>query len=49
MVPAGNDEVVVIVRDFTDRTRLEDELSRRLETLQREQEFTRDGRQRGAA
>lgn len=41
MVPSGNDEMVVIVRDFTDRTRLEEELSRRLETVQREQAFTR--------
>ena len=41
IVPAGNDEMMVIVRDFTERTQLEDELSRRLETLQREQAFTR--------
>jgi PAS domain S-box-containing protein len=41
MVPAGNDEVLVIVRDFTERTRLEAELADRLETVQREQEFTR--------
>ena len=33
--------MMVIVRDFTERTQLEDELSRRLETLQREQAFTR--------
>ena len=42
MVPAGNDEVVVIVRDFTDHTRLEDELSAKLEIVEREQEFVRD-------
>jgi PAS domain S-box-containing protein len=41
-VPSGDDEVVVIVRDFTDRTRLEDELSRKLATVEREQEFTRN-------
>ncbi len=41
LVPAGEDEMVVIVRDFTDRRRLEDELSVRLEAVQREQEFTR--------
>ncbi len=41
LVPAGEDEMVVIVRDFTDRRRLEDELSLRLEAVQREQDFTR--------
>jgi len=41
LVPSGDDEMVVIVRDFTDRRRLEDELERRFETVQREQAFTR--------
>jgi PAS domain S-box-containing protein len=41
LVPSGNDEFVVTVRDFTERRRLADELSLRLEAVQREQEFTR--------
>lgn len=41
MVPSGEDEMIVIVRDFTDRTRLESELARRLGEVQHEQEFTR--------
>jgi PAS domain S-box-containing protein len=41
MVPAEEDEVVVIVRDFTTRLRLEAELASRLEEIQRAQEFTR--------
>jgi PAS domain S-box-containing protein len=41
MMPSGNDEVVVIVRDFTDRARLEEEVARRLREVQHEQEFTR--------
>jgi PAS domain S-box-containing protein len=41
MVPSGDDEVVVIVRDFTEQRMLQDEVARRFEEVQREQEFTR--------
>jgi PAS domain S-box-containing protein len=41
MVPSGADEVMAIVRDFTDRRRLESELQARLAELEREQQFTR--------
>jgi PAS domain S-box-containing protein len=41
MVPSGDDEVVVIVRDFTQRVELESELARRLQEVQHEQMFTR--------
>ncbi len=41
MVPSGEDEVVVIVRDFTERSQLEEELARRLREVQHEQEFNR--------
>src|SRR5437016_2071872 len=39
MVVSGDDEVLSIVRDFTDRRRLEEELQARLTEIEREQEF----------
>ncbi len=41
MVPSANDEIVSIVRDFTDRRRLEADLAQSLAEVRREQEFTR--------
>ncbi len=41
MVPSSRDEIVSIVRDFTERRHLEAELALRLAEVQREQQFTR--------
>ena len=41
MVPGSGDELISIVRDFTDQRRLERELARRLQDVQHEQTFTR--------
>src|SRR5581483_11533937 len=41
MVPSGSDEVVAIVREFTERKRLQRELQQRVCEIEREQEFAR--------
>ncbi len=41
MVPSGDDEIVSVVRDFTEQHRLESELRTRIEEIEREQQFTR--------
>ena len=41
MVPSTEDEVLVIVRDFSERRRMEEELEERLARIEREQQFTR--------
>src|SRR5581483_3065152 len=41
MVPSGEDEVLAVVREFTERRLLQDELRERLGELEREQEVTR--------
>jgi PAS domain S-box-containing protein len=41
MVPSGDDEIISIVRDFTEQRGLESELHARLEEIEREQQFTR--------
>ncbi len=41
LVPSGDDEVVVVVRDFSERIRFEQEAAQRLAAIQRAQEFTR--------
>jgi PAS domain S-box-containing protein len=40
-VAGGEDEVLMIVRDFTERRRLQDELSRRIEELRMERDLVR--------
>jgi PAS domain S-box-containing protein len=39
MIPSGSDEVVSVVRDFTEQRRLQDEVQARLREIEREQEF----------
>jgi PAS domain S-box-containing protein len=39
MIPSGEDEVVTIVRDFTEQRRLQAEIQERLREIEREQEF----------
>ena len=39
MIPSGEDEVVTIVRDFTEQRRLQEEIQQRLREIEREQEF----------
>ena len=41
MVKSGDDEVLAVVREFTERRRLQDELRARLVEIEREQEFAR--------
>ena len=41
LVASGVDEVVMIVRDFTERRHLQDELSKRVDELQRERDLIR--------
>src|SRR5204862_249130 len=42
MVKSGDDEVLAVVREFTERRRLQDELRARLAEIEREQEFARN-------